>query len=70
MTVSLTPSVTGRNETRNAEKSWKTVGKKRRQRKSAGYVRERRRRTRKRRRTKIRVKKGVTVTAAVALMKV
>lgn len=66
VTVNPTLSVNGRNETRNADESWRSAGKRRRQRNSAGYVRERRRKRRKRK--KIRSKRGVT--AAVAQTKV
>lgn len=68
MTVNPTLSVNGRNETRNADESWRSAGKRRRQRNSAGYVRERRRKTRKRK--KIRAKRRATVTAAVTQTKV
>lgn len=68
--VNPTASVNGRNEMRNVGESWRNAGKRRRQRSSAGYVRERKRRRRKRKKTKIRAKKGATVTAAVAQTKV
>lgn len=68
MTVNPTASVNGRNEMRNADESWRSAGKRRRLRSSAGYVRERRRKRRKRK--KIRAKRRVTVRAAVAQMKV
>lgn len=67
-TVNQTVLVNGRNETRNADESWRSAGKRRRQRNSAGYVREKRRKRRKRK--KIRAKKRAPVTAAVAQMKV
>lgn len=70
VTVNPTASVNGRNEMRNDEESWRSGGKRRRQRSSAGYVRERKRKRRKRKKTRIRLKKGATVTAAVAQMKV
>lgn len=70
MIVNPTVSVNGRNATRSAGESWRSGGKRRRQRRSAGYVRERKRKMRKRKKTKIRAKKGVTVIAAVAQTKV
>lgn len=70
MIVNPTASVNGRNEMKNAEESWRSGEKRRKPKSSAGYVSERRRRRRRRKKTKIRVKKRVTVTAAVAQMKV
>lgn len=70
VTVNPTASVNGRNEMRNADESWKSAGKRRRRRSSGGYARERRKKRRRRKKTKIRAKKGATVTAAVAQMKV
>lgn len=68
MTVNLTPSVNGRNEMRNAGENWRSAGKRKRQRNSAGYVSERKRKRRKRKERG--AKKEATVTAAVAQMKV
>jgi len=70
VTVTATPtaSVNGRNETRSADESWRSAGKKRRPRSSASYGRERRRKTSKGK--KIRVKKREQVTTAVAQTRV
>lgn len=70
MIVNPTASVNGRNEMKNAEESWRSDEKRRKLKSSAGYVSERKRRRRRRKKTKIRLKKRVTVTAAVAQMKV
>ena len=66
VTVAPTASVNGRNETKSASESWRSVGKKRRLRSSAGYVSGRRRKMSKRKKTKIRVKRQATVTATTA----
>lgn len=62
VTVSLTKSVTGRNETSSGGGSWKSAERKRRQRSFAGCGRGRKRRRRKRRRKK-RTKDGKKMTA-------
>lgn len=64
VTVNPTASANGRRETRSAGESWRSAGKRRRLRNSAGYERERRRKRRKGRRR--RAKKGVTATVAAA----
>lgn len=70
VTVKLTTSVNGRSEMKSVDENWRSAGKKRRQKSSAGYAREKRRKKKKRKETRIRVKKGVTVTTAVAQTKV
>lgn len=64
VTVTPTASVNGRNEMRNADESWRSAGKRRRPRSSAGYARGRRRKRSKRKKTKKRLKKGATAAAA------
>lgn len=67
MTVNLTPSANGRKGTRNAGENWRSGGKRKRQKNSAGYGSERRRKMR--RRGKRGVKKTATVTAAAVQTK-
>lgn len=70
MIVNLTVLVNGKKEMKNANESWRSAEKRRRQKSSAGCVREKGRKMKRGKKTRKRVKRRVTVTAAVVQMKV